>query len=44
MKKKWEFRDKRYLDRHHPWLEGGRSMELVKKAAYRMIHKSQTKN
>ena len=43
MKRNLVLRDKRYLDRHHQWLEGGKSMELVKKAARRMFHKSQTK-
>lgn len=43
MKRNWILRDRRYLDRHQPWLEGGKSMELVKKAARRMFYKSQTK-
>lgn len=43
MKRNWVLRDKRYLDDHHPWLEGGKSMESVKKAARRMFYKSQTK-
>lgn len=37
MKRQLKFKDLRYLQKNHPWKEGGRSMELVKAAASRMF-------